>query len=395
MEHDVKIACCVFTHNHAETMKDILDRAFPVYCHFGIDIYIYDDSTDQLTEDIVLEYIERQSGHIFYIDAHMTSGAEEKTLYALKGYGFEKEYDYIWIAKDRVCFSENYLRRLLCVLERKADVIMGMDVNNRWSVDRQCNCLSYEDPVKFYRDFGFYTTNYEMLCVRVEPLVSGTDWDKYEKEYHVDSTNPFNRYVWLFERFTEIKDITIEICPYESGDMYISPYSNSGWWSDLFPLWIDKWVSVNYTLPEIYAPYKMEVIKALTNRIDKFGSVEQMMNYHEQGIFTSGVFEKYKSMWQFITEIPIEWLRLIAEDDYETVFRLAIGDFEKSIRERNYSRAYWLLFSNQWFSKVYSEQKYYALLSALYCFYDQMINTGHSEAFEGLESIDDIVAKYG
>ena len=65
MEHDVKIACCVFTHNHAETMKDILDRAFPVYCHFGIDIYIYDDSTDQLTEDIVLEYIERQSGHIF------------------------------------------------------------------------------------------------------------------------------------------------------------------------------------------------------------------------------------------------------------------------------------------------------------------------------------------
>lgn len=88
-------------------------------------------------------------------------------------------------------------------------------------------------------------------------------------------------------------------------------------------------------------------------------------------------------------------MRLIAEDDYDTVVRLAIADFEQSLRNKNYNRTQWLLFSNQWFSKVYSEQKYNALLSDLYCFYDQMIKTGHSDAFDGLETLEDVVAKYG
>ncbi len=394
MKEQKKIAYCYMTHENTDIVKDILNKSVSVYASHGMDIYVYDDSADDTVRQLVNDYIQQGFKNIIYVDMHIACNGDEKMLYVMEGYGLKGDYDYIWPVKDRVCFSEAYVSRLLKVLESEPDVVIGMDPQRRWSADRAYNRFMYDNPTDFYRDLGFYATNWEMLCFKVDRLISGTDWKPYEQLYQTTKSAPFLRYTWLFERLENIINPILVFCPYEDGDLYVCPNTSSSWWTDLFLLWIDKWVAANYALPSIYDPYKMEVIKSLTNLTDKFGSVEQMMNYHAQELYTIDVFKKYESMWPFITEIPVEWLRLIAEDDYDTVIRLAIADFEQSLRNRNYNRAHWLLFSNQWFSQVYSEEKYYALLAGLYVFYDQMIKTGHSDAFDGLETIDDIVEKY-
>ncbi len=395
MKERIRIAYCYMAHNNVDYAKDILERSIQKYALHGIDIYVYDDSVDLSIYELVDSYLKRGAQNITYVDMRFVKNSDEKILAVMNGYGLNGEYDYVWPVKERVCFSDSHLDRLLFELGNGPDVVIGMDPKRRWNSDREFSRLLYDSPVDFYRDYGFYATNWEMLCFKVETLVRHTDFSIYEKIYQTEGSIPFFIFTWLFERLAEISGPQMVFCPYENDDLYICPGATSSWWDVLFSLWIDKWVAANYSLPSIYDPYKVEVIKSLTNLTDKFGSVEQMMNYHAQGLYTIEVFKKYESMWPFITEIPVEWLRLIAEDDYDSVIRLAIADFEKSLRNKNYNRAHWLMFSNQWFSRVYGEQKYYALLAALYCFYDQMIKTGHSDAFDGLETIDDIVAKYG
>ena len=392
MNGQVKIALCYITHDHVDIIRDILEKSLSSYDLYGIDVYVYDDSLEPSTKVAVNEYIQNGYRNVTYLD--MRSVGAEKILLCMKGHGQKEKYDYILPVKDRVCFSESYLKRLVDVLKKDPDVVIGMDLHRRWNADRAYDSLCYNDASLFYRDLGFYATNWEMLCFRVDTMLQQTSEDLFMKSYNPQNPSPFFTFSLLFERLAEMSNPRIFYCPYENDDLYICHGATSGWWNELFSLWIDKWVAANYALPSIYDPYKMEVIKSLTNLTDKFGSVEQMMNYHAQGIYTMDVFKKYESMWPFITEIPVGWLRLIAEDDYDTVIRLAIADFEQSLRNRNYNRAHWLLFSNQWFSQVYSEEKYYALLAGLYVFYDQMIKTGHSDAFDGLETMDDIVAKY-
>lgn len=394
-EKKVSIACCILTHDHPDTINDIMDRTVSLYITKGIDIYVYDDSTNDVTREIVEEYIEQGMDQLYYVDTHMVHSGNEKMLYVLKGYGLAKSYDYIWPVKDRVCFSEEYIDRLIEALNHKPDVVLGMGNWQRWNANRTYSKREYYDPAEFYRDYGFCVTNWEMMCFNVKSIVEQTDWEKYEEIYHVTADNPFNRYVWIFNRLAENDRCYIEVCPYEFTSMYVSPYSTSEWLASIFSLWIDKWISANESLPDIYNLHKMETIKAQTNLSDVFGSAEQMMSYHEKGIYTLEIYEKYEKIWSFITEIPIEWLKLIAIGDYETIIRLIKSSFEQAIRRKEYNRAQWLFFSNSWFSKAYEEKKHNALYFGLYNYRDQMMQHGYTTVFDGCDSMEDIIKKYG
>lgn len=191
---------------------------------------------------------------MFYVDTHFVDNADVKMLYIMKGYGLVGEYDYVWQAKDRVCFSESYLARLIATLETGPDVAIGMYPHKRWNADRAYNQLVYYDPAEFYRDYGFYTTNWEMLCFNVNTLIKGTEWGKYEEAYRDNDRSPFFRYTWLFERLAGLSDSRMVFCPYEGEDLYVSANATSGWWDEIYSIWIDKWVAANYDLPSVYDP---------------------------------------------------------------------------------------------------------------------------------------------
>ena len=47
------VACCYLTYNHPEVVEQILERICDTYREKGIDIYYYDSSTDEKTEEII------------------------------------------------------------------------------------------------------------------------------------------------------------------------------------------------------------------------------------------------------------------------------------------------------------------------------------------------------
>ncbi len=222
-------------------------------------------------------------------------------------------------------------------------------------------------------------------------MLNPIDWKKYEKIYGVGADCNFNQTITLFARLSEMDTCSVKICRYSYKERCISSKGSSGWRNNLFQLWIDKWCSANYLLPSIYDKYKIEAIKSETNLVALFGSVDNFIKYKEAGLFNIDVFTKYQDIWEYITEIPPEYLKMIANNDYVGAIKATITDFEACFISRNYSKAWWIITSNAFFKNFYDEDTYQSLMSYSSRYRSDMMEYGVSSVFEGVNSVRDIM----
>ena len=384
------VACCLLTHNHPDILKEILDKCLHIYLEYGVDICIYDDSDDFSTKEIVADYISDGASNLYYVDLHDGMNGDHKLYLLLQGYGLPKDYDYIWPCKDRICFDASYLDRLCASIDEGHDVIIGYNENTRWDVGIKVLQNFYTDPVEFYRLYAAASTDWECLIRRRETMLAPIEWEKYEKKYGVGAECNFNQTISLFVRLSEMEACSIKICRYFYEERFISQKDQSSWRNIMFQLWIDRWVSVNYSLPSIYDRYKAEAIKAETNLTALFGSVENFIHYKEAGLFNIEVFKRYRDIWEYITEIPPEYLLMIANGDYSTAINATINDFEKCFLIHDFRKAWWIVTSNSFFKTVYNERTYGLLVMYFNKYRNDMMQYGISSVFDGVNSIQDL-----
>ncbi len=384
------LACCYLTHNHADVVKEILDRCLSAYADHGIDICIYDDSGDDTTKDLVEKYKTDGAENLYYIDIHEATSGDHKYYLIMQGYGLPKEYDYIWPSKDRVCFENSYLDNLCEAIDEGHDVIIGNCEESRWDVGERVFRDVYTNPVEFYRLYAYASTNWEALIRKRDTMLEPIDWAEYERLYKVDKYNSFNQTVSLFARLYEMDICSIRICRYAVNERFISQKIESGWKSEIFSLWIDKWVSVNFALPSIYDKYKAEAIKSETNLSELFGSVERMIYFKEKNIYNNDIFEKYRTVWQFVSEIPIDYLEAISKGDYPFALKGTIRDLEAAFENSDYKKAWWIFSSNIWFNEVYGGKLYLLLVQYFNQYRKDMMLSGKSDVFNGIHSVQDL-----
>ncbi len=385
------LACCYLTHDHPDLLDRVLGHSVDVYKDCGIDICVFDDSEGDETKRIVENYITGGASNLYYIDAHEAENGNHKLFLVMNGYGLHKDYDYIWPVKDRLCFEPSFLKKICAAIDLDPDVILGMNEWQRWDVSRPVSADIYSDPAAFYRDYGFFITNWECTIRRRNTMLAAVDWDSYAERYDIKN-NPFNQMLSLFVRASEIRDFRAVICRYDANERFFAG-GYSSWKSVIFELWIDKWVKANNMLPKLYDPYKLGVIKDETNLKDMFGSVSYMMSYRDEGIYNRSIFDKYRKMWTLITDVPIESLELIADMEYEQVLRITLEEFETAIKEHDHLKARYLIAGNRWFREMYDEQSYSKLFKCYNEYTYDMLSRGVSNVFDGVDSIQDIINK--
>lgn len=386
------MALCYLTHDHPDVVREVFDNSLEAYASHGIDVFIYDDSESELTREIVSEYINKGYKNLYYVDAHGVEGADHKYLLIMQGAGLPKDYDYIWPCKDRVYFSSSYLDRLCEAVDEGNDIIMGLTEDSRCEIVSCVYKTYYTDPCEFYRKYGVFSTNWECTIRKRETMLDPVDWDLYREKYGVDEFCNFNQSVSLFARIAEMDSFKARICRFGDDERFISKKVTSHWGSQLFGLWIDKWIAANYRLPEIYDSYKMQVVKSQTNVYELFGSLEMMILYRDKGQYDMEVYEKYRDIWPFITDISPECLRLVAAGDDDRAIKYALRDFEDSVKQGNFDRAYWYLKDNTWFKSVYGEAKFGIICHYFWLYGSQMNVEGKSNVFDGIGSLDDLFA---
>ena len=47
------VALCYLTHNHPDVIREVFDNSLNAYSSHGIDVFVYDDSDDEQTRNIV------------------------------------------------------------------------------------------------------------------------------------------------------------------------------------------------------------------------------------------------------------------------------------------------------------------------------------------------------
>lgn len=389
------LACCYMTHNHPDVINEILSRSIRDYADHGIDICICDDSTDDQTAAIVKDYQSQGFDNLHYVDSHDALDGAHKYLLVTKKNLLPKEYDYIWITKDRVCFSDSYLDRLCQVVDEGYDVIIGTNDAQRSDVGVCVNKDHYTDPVDFYRLYGAHATNWEALILNKKTFLDPIDCNEYIEKYGFGKGCSFIQPLTLFARLAEMEHCSIRISRYEFNERFISDKAYSNWGNIMFKLWIDEWVAANYSLPSKYDKYKAAVIKSETNLAELFGSVERMIQFHMTNLYNREFFEKYRSMWPFVTDIPLDVLELIADGDYNNAISRTIFDFENSFATHDFKRAWWLIAGNTWFKEFYDETTYGVLVMCFNEYRKNMQHVGASAVFDGVDSIEGLKKKYG
>lgn len=390
-----KLACIYMTHNHPDIVEDVLSNICDSYKDKGIDIIYYDSSEDDKTQQIVEKYISNGYSNIYYVDMRFTETADEKIIHMLKKYGFPKEYDYVWNSKDRCYFVGNTLDEIVKSVEEDHDVVFALCETDRWKLKMPKVKDVYTDPVEFFSHYGQLTTNWECLIRKTETMIDSFDWDECVPKYHMSNDNNFNQTISLFSCLSEMDKISVKIVrTNDSEKLYSMPNASSGWIDIIFDLWINRWIKAIYSLPSIYDQYKLKIIRDETRTPYLFGSTDRMIYYKQCGVLTREVFEKYRPMWNIVTDFPEEFVYLILDDEIKELYMRIAMLFNNAFKEHNYDIAYRIFASNRWLKNCYDEA-YYNDMFSCFAYYKAEINEyGSSKLFEGINSPDGLIERY-
>lgn len=391
---DKKIACIYMTHNNSEDISVVLSNICDSYRDKGIDVIYYDSSDDDSVEKLVEQYNLKGYSNIYYVDMKFTKGPDEKFIYMLKNYEFPRHYDYIWNSKDRVFLRGQTLDRIVESIQEGHDIVFAVCEIDRWEVRMPPVKDVYTDPVEFFSHYGQLTTNWECLIRKTETMIDPVDWDEAMDKYNLAYDKSFNQSLSLFSRLAELENCSIKIVRTDYNEKIYVSLKPSGWQNSVFDLWIDQWVKAIYSLPAIYDPYKIKIIKAETGIPSLFGSVDGMIIHKNNGLLTKEIFDKYRPTWNIVTDFPEKFVDLILDENYSKLMATVIVLFDESFKKENYDMSYHIFATNGWLKGYYEESVYQDMSSCFYFYKTEIDNYGSSSLFEGVHSPDELIEKY-
>lgn len=390
---EYSIACCYLTHNHPSVVKSVLTECCEDYANHGIDIFIYDSSEGKETQKIVEELIAKGHENVYYIDARFITTGDEKYIYVLQGYGLPKHYDYIWPSKDRCYYKGETLDEIVRAINQGYDVVFAVSEGNRYELVVPQIQNIYTNCVEFFHHYGQLCTNWESLIRKTETMLDPIDWPQFIVSNRMGAENHFNQPISLFSRLADMSKYTIKIVRNLFGDKIYSNLSSSSWRDSVMSVWIDNWIPAIYNLPNVYDPYKLEVIKSELGVAPLFGSTDSLIELNESNQITNERYGQLTSIWSMITDYPIENFELIMKKEYDMLFSSIVDKFECALANHDYRSAYKIFWENKWLRETYGE-KYSVLVNCFNKYRYELFTNGKSSLFEGVSSVEELISRY-
>lgn len=307
-----RLAICVPTFNHPRVVEHIICYSAAFLKNNGVDIYYYDSSTGDETKQIIDGIRNKGFDNVYHIDVSPELNFGQKVDLIFSGYGLTKEYDYIWPVKDRIIHVEYTLQLVLdrCNKTPEADVLVVLasgDLFSGYYVD-------IDAPSELYKLFGKQTTSIGTVVYNMRSMLG--DYEYGTSLSAPRYKNDFWHFDHLYRKLARMSDPVISIISKEGA---VAAESNaageSGWRRNLWKIWIEEWIQLNYELPDIYAPHKLQVIKDTTSINEIFGSEETLEKLYEDGLLTTDIYYEYEDMWDYVTTVPKKAIEKIARGE--------------------------------------------------------------------------------
>lgn len=267
-----KLAMCLVTYNRPKHIREDLDIIAQPTKEYGIDIYIYDGSTDMRTEHVVTQFRDKGYDHIHYFHTEKQLSTTESMIQRCEDALHMPDAEYVWFCGDKFIVRPEHYAKILEYIDKSYDIITIYG-------------FALKGTRKFNRVSGY--ADYAMVPITLwgANIIKKKLIEPYSVREEVDKTLSFciqSVYLQAIAKCEEFKGVVIDVGNRVNvWSRYQTPSaSHSSMWSE----WVVTWYRFIESLPEDYD----DVREKLYNRMDikmNFFSFRNMLWQRSEGQF--------------------------------------------------------------------------------------------------------------
>lgn len=310
-----KIAYCIPTRNRPQLIDAVLEYGLDILNRYNIDVYIYDSSDNCDTELVAQKY--ENFENFIYIKLSFDTTPVQKAKMIFNGEHQKTEYDFIWLIKDRVYWSEDLIQRIVNTASNNHDAIFlrAIETNHTFELEDK----DYFDAVSLYHDWGWLITSWDVLLINSNNILKFIDWTEIMDRYSVDNNISFILVVILFDALSKKDNCNVKMLDAAAGKhIFNLPLPQDNRDSQLFNIWGYEWYYINSQLPKIYNNTKEFVIKSATSLSWIIGDYIRLINLWHDGNLKDEKLYCVKDIWDKISDIP--WIDVCKIKDGDRAF---------------------------------------------------------------------------
>ena len=249
-----KIVVVVVTANRPEAVKGYLNATLSCLYNFGIDLIIYDSSSDDKIKDLIDVYKEKYDNLIYdrWNGEYDGISIDNKVIDVYKKYS--SKYDYVWVTREGTPINVN-------------EVIPGIEKHlfnndNLIIVDAICRDWkkhgnqTYTDPVDLFREQAHQMTVLGATIIKSDDIKEMLDEVPLDKETNYGIWQPIAILTHFAKKeFVASSWVGNLWLPNECAKPSSHLYNKTLW------QWGERWYKSIMALPSIYNTYKNEILK--------------------------------------------------------------------------------------------------------------------------------------
>ncbi len=240
MEYSDLLAVISLTHNHPQTIEDVIQNCAEYYKKHGIEIYFFDSSDNDDTKTIVEKYISLGYDNLIHLSLRGLE-MQDKMNMIFSGKGLRKKYKYIWPTKDRAYVKEWVLEQVLDAARDDYDIIFTFP--NKYE-----NGERYDSAKEFYRDYAAWVTTVNVTVYNTKTILR--DYKIVDEGYYCPGSEAFLQNAAVFDGLAKLDSPRIKIVDTNPDGICMSLFSSTTTEHSI-ETWKDHWITVNDHLPEI------------------------------------------------------------------------------------------------------------------------------------------------
>lgn len=318
---DNTLAVCIPTHNRSELISDTLNFELLALKSLGYDIYIFDSSTDDLTEKAILNFKKNGYNNLYLIKVNSNVTLREKVFSIFKNNSLYKNYKYIWLTNDVFGISNELLNIIQPHLNSDYSLIA---INNK---DKEkIGIKKYDNPNEFFKDFAWRSTLFGAIITSSEFLKS-VDFYEVETNYK----NEFFHLGLYFDTIIKIKDFRA-IHINADNKVYYSPIKKESFWKKYtLKIWCEDFQDAINQINVDYSN-KKETIQKLGIYSGLF-TLKGFIILRLENLFNIMLLKKYKEEIIKLSGLSIFELYLIASTPRFIIkLYFALKDFSRKLK---------------------------------------------------------------
>lgn len=301
------LAICIPTYNRCEIVEDTLLRELDICKNLGIDIYLYDSSSDGKTRKLMEKY--QAYPNLFYIQVESDVKLDQKVVMLFQRYKRQRKYDYMWLVGDSISFSEELLKKIIDAIQTSPTMVF---INNE---DLQhLGNTEYYQVQELFKKLFWKSTLWGSIIVK-ESLYDGVDWKLYE-DLFVGLDQISVGLHWY--RLAQEKEFRAILFSVRKGiDVKKSSLKKFAWWKEkecgsetVYRVWAEGLVETAYRLP--FEKCDIETALGTCRDYMQIFNKLNLCRSRKDEVYNLSIYKKYRKGIKILSGYSDITLKLIA-----------------------------------------------------------------------------------